>query len=124
MFSNTEQTKQLYIPDFKLWNDYYEKKVNKQQTRENILEPSCSGQTSDKSKVQVKLVSPIAQTTDQAESIMKTDGNKINKKKRIKNSKSKTKQKGKKANSRKPTGVKKTAFTYRKLKDIFSTGKN
>ena len=124
MFSNTEQTKQLYIKDFKLWIDYYEKKVNKQLTQENSLEPSCSGQTSDKSKVQVKLVSPIAQTTDQAESIMKTDGNKVNKKKRIKHSKSKTKQKGKKANSRKPTGVKKTAFTYRKLKDIFSRGKN
>lgn len=124
MFSNTEQTKQLYIPDFKLWNDYYEKRVNKQQTQENILQPPCSGQTSDKSKVQVKLVSPIAQTTDQAESIMKTDGHKTNKKIRIKKSKSKTKQKGKTANSRKPTGVKKTVFTYRKLKDIFSKGKN
>lgn len=123
MFSNTEQTKQLYVPDFKLWNDYYEKKVNKQQVHDQILKPSCPGQSNDKSKVQLKLISPIAQTTDQAESIMKTDGHKVGKKIKIKKSKVKTKSKGKNTLSRKQKGVQKSAFTYRKLKDIFSKGK-
>ena len=119
MFSNTEQSKQLYIPDFKLWNDYYEKKVNK-QVHENTLQSVCSGQSSDNSRVQLKLISSVAETTDQAESIMKTDGKKIKSKK----SKSSTKPKlGKKTKSRKQTAVKKPTFTYRKLKDIFSKGK-
>ena len=122
MFSNTERNKELYIPDFKLWADYYQKQVSAQWPSEQNIHPSFS---SDESKVQVKLVSPIAQTTDQAESIMKTDSQVIRKKKK-KNKKLKSKSKANKSNGHKKA-TKKTAatgrqtFYVRKLKDIFSS---
>lgn len=123
MFASTEQNKQLYIPDFKLWDDYYVKKVNAQKDFERASQPSCSKEPSDNSVVKLKLVSPIAQTTDQAESIMKTDAHKESRKKKAKKSKSKNKAKGKSTQHRKQTGIKKPAFTFRKLSDIFSKGK-
>ena len=121
MFSNTDQSRQLYIPDFKLWTDYYEKKVSGQKRIEQ--NPHSSNSSSDGSKVQVKLISPIAQTTDQAESIMKTDGKKIRKGRKNKKQKTKSSSKGKVSHSRKKASSSERAFSYRKLKDIFSKGK-
>lgn len=130
MFSNTQQNKELYIPDFKLWADYYQKQASGQRASEHTSHHSTPTLSSDDSKVQVKLVSPIAQTTDQAESIMKTDGQVTRKTKKNKKQKSKSKSKGNKTHGRKKSAAtKKSAasgkqtFSVRKLKDIFSNGK-
>lgn len=125
MFGNTggEQKKQLYIPDFKLWNDYYQKRVNVQNVSEQTPQGACS---SENSAVKFQFVSPVTETTNQAASIMKTDSHQNSKQTTNKKQKSKTKntkKSGKKVQKRKPKDTKKNTFSYRKLNDIFSKKK-
>ena len=109
MFGGSDQPKQLYVPDFRVWDNYY--KVKKEQEK-----PCASGTGS---KVKINLVSPVSETVSQAESVMKSENSNTGKKK--KSTKTKTssvkKQGIKKKNKTKPS------FDRRKLNDIFSKRK-
>lgn len=126
MFGIAEQSKQLYVPDFKLWNDYYEKKkLNVQKVPEQQSQSKSSDEVKENSVVKLKFVSPITQTIDQAESVMKTDRQKNGKKVKLtkKARKPKKSSQSKKVQGRKQTKRNSSTFSYRKLKDIFSKGK-
>ena len=109
MFGGSDQTKQLYVPDFRVWDNYF--KVKKEPEK-----PCVSGTGS---KVKINLVSPVSETVSQAESVMKSENSNNGKKsKSTKPKKSSAKSQGiKKKSKSKPT------FDRRKLNDIFSKRK-
>lgn len=118
MFGNTEHSKQLYVPDFKLWDSYY--KAHKGPTQESTH--TCAAESKENRDFKVKLISPVSETVSQAESIMKTHDSKAGKKLKSKTGKAKKKATAKKQNQKKKNN-KNPAFSYRKLSDIFSKGK-
>ena len=123
MLRNSDQARELYIPDFKLWNDYYEKKVKSHKGPEQSPQQACSSQANESaSAVKLQFVSPVTETTNQAASIMKTGNSKLSKKSKSKKSGKAAKgtQGAKKVQKRKQKDSGKTSFSYRKLNDIFS----
>lgn len=123
MLRNPDQPKELYIPDFKLWNDYYEKKVKAQKSTDHTPQHACSSQTKEPaSAVKLQFVSPVTETANQAASIMKT-GKSSQKSKSKKSKVSQNKKSLKKVYKRKPKDSNKSSFSYRKLNDIFSKKK-
>ena len=119
MHAGSEQTKELYIPDFKLWRDYYAKTVKSQNGADQTQQHESFSQPKEaSSEVKLQFVSPVTETTNQAASIMKADNLKT-KRKTTKTKKTKalhSKQGSNKIQKRKT----KASFSYRKLNDIFS----
>ena len=81
MLRNSDQARELYIPDFKLWNDYYEKKVKSHEDPEQSPQQACPSQANERAAaVKLQFVSPVTETTNEAASIMKTGNSKLSKK--------------------------------------------
>ena len=119
MHAGSEQTKELYIPDFKLWGEYYAKKVKSQNGVDQTSQHGNFTQHKEaSSEVKLQFVSPVTETTNQAVSIMRSDSSKAKRKKQTtkKNKPLRSKQSSNKIQKRKP----KASFSYRKLNDIFS----
>ena len=137
---NTETQKQLYIPDYDVWDSYYKSTVKRVHNSENA--PTSSKESP---VVNLKFVSPVAETLDQAASEMRKSEASVKKpfkntgewksrrsttnikKSTLTKAQSKSKKlKGDKSGVKKSKSSKtksKPSFSYRKLDDIFSKRK-
>lgn len=137
----SEKASNLYVPDYRAWESFYEKRAKRdqkvgfgfetesealkhQQQQEVVVHPervkACDqGQTEPKI---INIVSPTEQTVQQAASVMKKAGVKGKPRRCAKKKKSKG-NRAKKANNQNKHRGKKSSFSYRTLGDIFSKRK-
>lgn len=131
-------SKQLYIPDYNVWDSFYQRKA-KSSISSSDSKQTESTKPSSEEKVNLKFVSPVSETLSQAQSEMKNKDNgatpfalnfnRVNKKKKktsaSKGKKPKNVSSTKKKNSGKPKiGTSgKNKFSFRTLNDIFSKRK-
>ena len=130
----------LYIPNYQAWEKYFEKRAKRDQSvglgfkteeeaikhkQQDVVLSADRNRICDQAHQEPKIVSvvsPTEQTVQQAESVMKKAGVKVNKKgstkKKVKSSSSK------KSKTHKSRQVKSSkTFSYRTLADIFSKRK-
>lgn len=143
----SETAANLYIPDYRAWSDFYEKRVKRDHKvgfgfqpesealrehhqQELLVKPErinvCQQKITEPKIVSV--VSPTEQTVQQAESVMKKAGIKVKTKppckKRAKKNSSRSKRKrSEEAKSKNNRRQKRSAFSYSTLGDIFSKRK-
>lgn len=138
------KTANLYIPDFRAWEDFYERKAAKrvakvgfgietesdavkQQLQQQLVVQPERLQDCERSNNEPKIisvVSPTEQTVQQAASVMKKAGIKVKQNRKssskgqsLKTKSSRAKKSQKKQQKRKE---KRAAFSYRTLSDIFT----
>ncbi|MEW8544957.1 MAG: hypothetical protein AB2693_15635 [Candidatus Thiodiazotropha sp.] len=130
-----EKASNLYIPDYRAWENFYEKRAKKEQTvgfgfetesealkqqQQEIFVNTERIKVCEQKQTEPKIinvVSPTEQTVQQATSAMKQTRLKVKPKKKATGSRSK---KTKNQQKKKKSQGKKSAFSYRTLKDIFS----
>lgn len=133
-----EKAANLYIPDFRAWESFYEKRAKRdqrvgigfeseseplnRQQQELLVVNSGRVNVCDQKLTEPKIVSvvsPTEQTVQQAANVMKKEGIKV-KTKKCSGKKGYTGKRSKKAKSQKKSRGKKSTFSYRTLSDIFS----
>ncbi|MEW8544138.1 MAG: hypothetical protein AB2693_11445 [Candidatus Thiodiazotropha sp.] len=140
----SDKTANLYIPDFRAWEDFYERRAAKKDSKvgfsietesdavkqqfqqQLVVQPErlqdCERSANDP-KI-IKVVSPTEQTVQQAASVMKKAGIKVKQKRKScakgHNSNSKNNRSKKAPKKQQKRKDKRAAFSYRTLSDIFT----
>ena len=136
----SEKASNLYIPDYRAWENFYEKRAKRDQTvgfgfetesealkqqQQEVLVNAERVKLSEQKQTEPKIinvVSPTEQTVQQATSAMKQTRLKGKSKKTATGTRSR-KTKNQQQKKKKKSQGKKPAFSYRTLKDIFSKRK-
>lgn len=137
---SNEKASNLYIPDYRAWEYFYEKRAKKDQSvgfgfeterealkhqQQDVVLSAERAKVCDQGKTEPKIisvVSPVEQTVQQAESVMKKSRSNV-KTKCSSKKKSKAGRSKKVKKQKKGRGKKASSFSYRTLGDIFSKRK-
>ena len=135
----SEKASNLYVPDYRAWENFYEQKAKrdqkvgfgfetesealKQQQQEVVVNTERACDLKQTEPKIISVVSPTEQTVLQAANVMKKAGAKAKTKCSGKKKAKGTRSKKVKSQRKKKGQGKKSAFSYRTLGDIFSKRK-